>query len=331
MTASALSTLQQDVWEQVANRFLYKLNFLNFTQFQRQGNSMCRINPKVDFAFKKLFGSEENKDLLLSLVNAIIGEDNPLRDLILKNPYNLADYQAGKISILDIKACDAQGRWVNVEMQISQDLNFDKRAIYYWAKLVTEQLSEGMMFKELKKTYSINILDFNFIPTTEQFHNRYKIINLDTGKDDRLHDIFELHYLELKKFNKTYQELSNALDRWSIFLSHAHELDQNQLPQELQQDPAIVKAIEVIDRMFNEEERQVYEVRMQSWANLNSQIASAYDEGMETGIEKGIYQTKRETVLLAFQQGLNLEAILKITQLSEQQVQEILHAIQPNK
>ena len=84
-------------------------------------------------------------------------------------------------------------------------------------------------------------------------------------------------------------------------------------------------------RQFNEEERQVYEVRMQSWANLNSQIASAYDEGMETGIEKGIYQTKRETVLLAFQQGLSLEAILKITQLSEQQVQEILHAIQPNK
>lgn len=293
---------------------------------------MCRINPKVDFAFKKLFGSEENKDLLLSLINAVIGEENPFTDLILKNPYNLADYQAGKISILDIKACDAQGRWVNVEMQISQDLNFDKRAIYYWAKLVTEQLSEGMMFKELKKTYSINILDFNFIPVTEQFHNRYKIINLDTGKDDRLHDIFELHYLELKKFNKTYQELTNALDRWSVFLSRAHELDKNQLPQELQQDPTIVKAIEAIDRMFNEEERQIYEVRMQSWANVKSQIASAYDEGMEkgieTGIEKGIYQTKRETVLLAFQQGLSMEGILKITQLSEEQVQKILNEIQ---
>ncbi len=303
---------------------------------------MCRINPKVDFAFKKLFGSEENKDLLLSLINAVIGEENPLTDLILKNPYNLADYQAGKISILDIKACDTKGRWVNVEMQISQDLNFNKRAIYYWAKLVTEQLSESMMFKELKKTYSINILDFNFIPSTEQFHNRYKIINLDTGKDDKLHDIFELHYLELKKFNKTYPELANALDRWSVFLSRAHELDKNQLPQELQQDPTIVKAIEAIDRMFNEEERQIYEVRIQSWANVNSQIASAYDEGMEKGIKKGIkkgiekgmqegiYQTKRETVLLAFQQEMSLEAILKITQLSEEQVQKFLSTIQPD-
>jgi predicted transposase/invertase (TIGR01784 family) len=285
---------------------------------------MCRINPKVDFAFKKLFGSEENQDLLLSLVNAVIGEERHFTDLILKNPYNLADYQAGKISILDIKACDTQGKWVNVEMQISQDLNFDKRAIYYWAKLVTEQLSEGMMFKELKKTYSINILDFNFIPATEQFHNRYKIINLDTGKDDRLHDMLELHYLELKKFKKHYGELVNPLDRWSIFFTRAHELDKNHLPKELQQEPAIVKAIEAIDRMFNEEERQVYEVRMQSLADVKSQIVSAYDEGME----KGIYQTKQETVLLACQQGMNIEAIAKITQLSEQQIQDILNATQ---
>lgn len=179
------------------------------------------------------------------------------------------------------------------------------------------------MFKELKKTYSINILDFNFIPVTEQFHNRYKIINLDTGKDDRLHDIFELHYLELKKFKKNYGELVNPLDRWSVFLTRAHELDKNQLPQELQQEPTIVKAIEAIDRMFNEDERQIYEVRMQSLADVKSQIASAYDEWLE----KGIYQTKRETVLLAFQQGLSIEAILKITQLSEEQVQTILEKV----
>jgi hypothetical protein len=70
-----------------------------------------------------------------------------------------------------------------VEMQISEDLNFDKCAIYYWAKLVTEQLSEGMMFKELRKTISINILDFNFVPGTAVFHNRYKPVK-DVYKDE---------------------------------------------------------------------------------------------------------------------------------------------------
>ena len=82
---------------------------------------MCRINPRVDFAFKKLFGSEENKDLLISLINAIVTEEDTVEDVELKNPYNLADYQAGKMSILDIKAKNKQtGKWYNIEMQVAR-------------------------------------------------------------------------------------------------------------------------------------------------------------------------------------------------------------------
>ena len=248
---------------------------------------MCKINPRVDFAFKKLFGSEDNKDLLISLINAIVSDEEQIVEVELKNPYNLADYRAGKISILDIKAKAENGRWFNVEMQISEDYNFDKRAIYYWAKLVTEQLSEGMMFKELKKTISINILDYNFIPDTAEVHNCYKIINTATGKDDRLHDIFELHYVELKKFKKSYTEIQTALDRWSSFLTTAHKLDREHTPKELASDKNIVKAIAAIDRMFDEEERQVYDVRMQSLADVESKIASAAEKGLEKGLEKG--------------------------------------------
>ncbi len=255
---------------------------------------MCRINPKVDFAFKKLFGSEENKDLLIALINAILSEEEPLVDLELKNPYNLADYRAGKMSILDIKACDQTGRWFNVEMQIGQDLNFDKRAIYYWAKLVTEQLSEGMMFKTLQKTFSINILDFNFISNTPAFHNCYKIINVDSGKDDKLHDIFELHYIELKKFSKQFSEIVNALDRWMTFLTRAHELDKRHLPQELAHDTAITKAVEVVDRMFDEEERQVYETRIQEKADVESKIISAWDKGKREGMKVGKQEGREE-------------------------------------
>ena len=96
--------------------------------------AMCKINPRVDFAFKKLFGSEENKDLLISLINAIVSDEEQVVEVELKNPYNLADYRAGKISILDIKAKAENGRWFNVEMQIREDNNFDKRAIYYLAR-----------------------------------------------------------------------------------------------------------------------------------------------------------------------------------------------------
>ena len=242
---------------------------------------MCKINPRVDFAFKKLFGSEENKDLLISLINSIVSEDEQVVEVTLKIPYNLADY---------------------------------KRAIYYWAKLVTEQLSEGMMFKELKKTISINILDFNFIPATEEVHSCYKIINTNTGKDDKLHDIFELHYIELKKFTKNYHQIESALDRWTTFLTKAHQLDKNHVPKELASDKDIVKAIEAVDRMFNEEERQVYEVRMQSLADMESKIASAEEKGMEKGIEKIIRQLliTQSPEQVAKLTGLTIDSIIKI-------------------
>ncbi len=305
---------------------------------------MCRINPRVDFAFKKLFGSEENKDLLISLINAIVSEPDRVTDIELKNPYNFADYKAGKMSILDIKALDDKNHWYNIEMQIGEDLNFDKRAIYYWAKLVTEQLSEGQMYKKLRKTISINILDFDFVPSETEFHNLYKIINTTSGEDDNLHDIFELHYIELRKFKKAYKEIEAPLDRWITFLTKAYELTENKIPESLASDKNIVKAISAVDRMFNEEERQIYETRMQSMADIASKIASAEEKGRKNGIEQGIEQGRvqgreqgsvqgrekgkieeRASMLhQAKKAGLTNKAIAEMFQLPEAEVEKIL-------
>ncbi len=281
---------------------------------------MCKINPRVDFAFKKLFGSEENKDLLISLINAIISAQEQVVEVELKNPYNLADYRAGKMSILDIKAKSENGRWFNVEMQISEDYNFDKRAIYYWAKLVTEQLSEGKMYKELKKTISINILDFNFIPDQTEVHSCYKIINTATGKDDKLHDIFELHYVELRKFTKQHEQVTSALDRWSTFLTKADKLDKDHVPKELASDKNIVKAIAAVDRMFDEEERLVYETRMQSLADVESKIASAEEKGIEQGIDKA----SKAIALNMLNKGIDRATIVEVTGLAESIIQKLL-------
>lgn len=285
---------------------------------------MCHINPRVDFAFKKLFGSEENKDLLMSLINAIVSAEEQVVEVELKNPYNLADYRAGKMSILDIKARSERGRWFNVEMQISEDYHFDKRAIYYWAKLVTEQLSEGMMFKELNKTISINILDFNFIPDSQEVHSCYKIINIATGKDDKLHDVFELHYVELKKFTKLYREITTALDRWTTFLTRADKLDKNHVPEELACDPAIVKAITAVDRMFDEEERLVYDVRRQSLMEVESKIASAEEKGLEIGLKKGREETAKAIALNMLSKHIDTATIAEVTGLTEHFIKTLL-------
>jgi predicted transposase/invertase (TIGR01784 family) len=241
---------------------------------------MCRINPRVDFAFKKLFGSEENNDLLPALVNAILEPEIKIAELTVKNPYNLADYKAGKLSILDIKAKDDGGRWYNIEMQVNEDAHYDKRAIFYWAKLVTEQLTEGRMYAELKSTISINILDFLYTPG-ERFHSRYGILNRETCEDDRLHGVFDLHYLELRKFHKRFDELTTALDRWATFLSRAHELDKRALPSGMTGDPYIQKAVEAVDRMLRSGDTALRchpcvkrsALRVSKWARWGCEIA----------------------------------------------------------
>ncbi|HAI68527.1 MAG TPA: transposase [Gammaproteobacteria bacterium] len=287
---------------------------------------MCRINPRVDFAFKKLFGSEENKDLLISLINAIISPTDQITEIELKNPYSLANYRAGKMSIMDIKARDKTGKWFNVEMQISEDFYYDKRAIYYWAKLVAEQLGDGMKYRELKKTFSINILDFDLIPDTDTFHNLYKILNVKTGQADTLHDVFEMHYVELSKFKKAYHEIATTLDRWTTFLTRAHELDKNNVPIELAVDKEIVKAIEVVDRLFDDDERQIYETRMQALADVESQISSAWDkgwlEGREEGIEAGIEKEKLN-LARSLLDILDVETIALKTGLSQKEIEQL--------
>ncbi|MCT4595703.1 MAG: Rpn family recombination-promoting nuclease/putative transposase, partial [Anaeromicrobium sp.] len=218
---------------------------------------MCKLNPKVDFVFKKLFGSEENKDILIAFINSILGEGREIKDIELKNPYNLANYKNGKMSILDIKAVDEKGVWYDIEMQIAEQGFYDKRAFYYWAKVFSDQMASGEDYEKLKKTIGINILDFNYIDE-EDYHNEYRVYNTKTKKE--FSNLFEMHYVELKKFNKDIHEIKTALDRWVTFLNKAYEYDKDRIPKELEEEITIKKAIEKLDIMsLNKEEREIYE------------------------------------------------------------------------
>jgi predicted transposase/invertase (TIGR01784 family) len=99
-----------------------------------------RISPRIDIAFKKIFGVEDNKDLLISLINSIVGQEDQVSEVTLLNPYNPKSFKKDKLSILDIKAKGISGKRFNIEIQIADEADYDKRALYYWAKLYTEQL-----------------------------------------------------------------------------------------------------------------------------------------------------------------------------------------------
>ena len=278
---------------------------------------MCRINPKVDFAFKKLFGSEENKDLLISFINSILSEDEQIKNIQLKNPYNIANYKSDKMSILDIKAEDENGVWYDIEMQLAEQVFFEKRAFYYWAKVYSDQLESGYNYDKLRKTISINILDFNYLDE-EKFHNIYKVYNKETKKE--LSSVFEMHFIELNKFNKDFKEVKTALDRWVVFLNRAYELEKDKIPEELAADEAVRKAVERLDIMhLDKEERTLYENDLKRLRDHIAEITTAELRGME----KGEKNKAIEIALDMINDGEPIEKIVRYSKLSEIEILEL--------
>ena len=141
---------------------------------------MSKINPRVDIAFKKIFGVEENKDLLISLINSIVGEEDQVVDVTLLNPYNPQNFRLDKLSILDIKAMGVDGKRFNIEIQVCDEADYDKRALYYWAKLYTEQLSAGDDYAILSKAIGIHILNCAVIPEINKYDNMFHITEKET-------------------------------------------------------------------------------------------------------------------------------------------------------
>ena len=277
---------------------------------------MTGISPKVDIAFKKIFGVEENKDLLISLINSIVGEEDQVKDVTLLNPYNPKSFKNDKLSILDIKAQGLDGKRFNIEIQISDEADYDKRALYYWAKLYTEQLKAAEGYEKLSKAIGIHILNFTSIPETKNYHNVFHIKEKNTGllyfKD------LELHTIELNKFSSgASEELSDlvakiktSLDIWIAFLTRNDLLKIDNLPKELN-DNNLKKALEVLNVMnFSSEERELYDDHLK-WLMIEANtLKKAENKAREEGEAKG----KEEGIAIGETRGIEKVAISMLKQ-----------------
>ena len=302
---------------------------------------MSNINPRVDIAFKKIFGVEENKDLLISLINSIVSESDQVTDLTLLNPYNPKNFRTDKLSILDIKAQGAMGKKFNIEIQITDEADYDKRALYYWAKLYTEQLKSGEDYSKLSKAIGIHILNFTSIPKVEKYHNVFHI----TEKDSNLSYFkdLELHTIELKKFSDNSDEeltdivakIKNSLDVWVTFLTRNDLLNPDNLPKELN-DAKLKKAINVLEVMnFSEQERSAYEDHLK-WMMIEANTIKNYEErgeargieiGREEGREEGRSEGERvkaiEIAKNLLSMNLDIDVIAKATGLNKDEIESL--------
>ena len=291
--------------------------------------NMSKINPKIDLVFKKLFGSEENKDILMSLINAILPLNQQISEISLKNPYNVSDYAEGKLSILDIKAQDENGVAYDIEMQIRGSDFYEKRALFYWAKMFGSQLDYVIEdtkdkdveigYSDLKKCIVISLMDFNYFE--DKKYNRY--FTLKDGETNETHkglDYLDLYFIELKKFKGKLQTVKTTLERWITFLNNAHKYTKDNLPQELAEIKEIRKASLKLDTMYlDEKEKNYYEGQQKFLLDENSRLKEAVEKA---GVEAKT-QEKIEIAKNAIKKGADNNFISEITGLTPEQVQEL--------
>lgn len=279
---------------------------------------MCKLNSKVDVVFKKLFASSENKDLLISFINSILSEDQQISDIELKNPYNIANYIKGEMNILYIKAVDTKGVRYDIEMQLAEQRYYYKRVLYYLGKAYSDQIEIGDDFETLRKTIAINILDFNYIDDEEDFHNVYKIFNTKSKK--KFSNIFQMHFVELNKFKKDYENLSSTLDRWVIFLNRSYDIDLSKIPEELAVDKEIKKALEKLDIMhLDSQERAIYENDLKVMRDFKARLKTAERKGREAAKKEAKIQMAKKFLNM----GVSVEKVAAGTGLNVEEVRKL--------
>jgi predicted transposase/invertase (TIGR01784 family) len=156
------------------------------------------LRPSLDFVFKRIFGSEENKDeVLLNFLNLTLRktEPKPFTSLTLVNTHIDKDMIDDKRSVLDVRAKNEDGKQVNIEIQVKSEGDMPKRTLYYWCKMYEEQVREGQTYDQLQKTITINIMVESRIIPNDRFHNVFHLREMETG--ELLLDDLEVHFVRV--------------------------------------------------------------------------------------------------------------------------------------
>ena len=255
------------------------------------------INPFTDYGFKKIFGDEENTELLESLINDILGLEgkDKIEKIIFKNGELLPDSPEDRKAIFDLYCTDEKGSEFIVELQKVHQAHFQSRALYYTTFPIQEQAMRGKWDFSLTPIYFIGLLNFTIekFRNSEEFLHHGKITDIKTK--EVMYDNLNMIYVEIPKLKKTKEELSNHLE-WRLYtLQNLNQLQE--IPKKLQGD-VIEKAFEKAEFIkLPKAEQDKYHRNLKVHRDLINSFETAHNKGFERGIEQGIEQGKHQEKL----------------------------------
>jgi predicted transposase/invertase (TIGR01784 family) len=276
--------------------------------------SMERLNPLNDYIFKRLMGEEESKDNLIAFLNAILNPDDQKKlvslELLDNNKELTKEMIFDKTGWLDVRAKTADGMQIDIEVQLNNQYNMDKRTLFYWGKLFLEGIKQGEDYIKLAKVITVNILDFDFLDITK-FHSQYHLWE-DGEENYLLTDLIEIHFIELPKFKLfAPKDLKrNPLHRWLKFFDKM--LSEEELKELIEMDSAIKRAEKKLEYLSSDEDTMaLYRAREDSAHERANLIYSGKMEG------------KIEDAKNMLAKNLSLDLITEITGLSMEEVKAL--------
>ena len=274
------------------------------------------IDPKTDFAFKRIFGSEDSKTVLVSFINAALKlyGDRQVVAVDIKNPYQVRHLPIQKDSIVDIACTDGRGIEYLVEMQVEKVKGFANRMVYNLSKCYSGQLIKGEDYPRLHDVVLIAVMDFSLFEGLDPYHSLF--VMKDTETNYAPLNQLRLCCLELGKFKKTEKELLGMLDKWAFFLKETGHLEVR--PAALGEeafDGAFQKAQLA---SLTKKEREAYDAALQEARDKRGMIAEGEDKGRAEGRVEGRAEEKEAMASRMLEKGLDIVLIGEITGLSRE-------------
>jgi predicted transposase/invertase (TIGR01784 family) len=246
---------------------------------------MIEIDPTVDFVCKMLLGNPAHSRLTIHFLNAVLRTKSPIVEVEYLNPFVLQEFELDKLAILDILACDDQGRRLNIEVQRTSPGGLPERLVYYASTQLVEQIQEGEGYHLLRPSIGICLLNARLFPKLVDYHQQFR---LRTQGGLELTNCLEIHTLELPKYRgrSDNREVYDPLDQWMDFFCNAKGSTPEVLKARL---PSSVfgEAIGVLEMISKTpEQRRYYDARMKWERDENTRIALAKAE-MEKAVAAG--------------------------------------------
>lgn len=282
------------------------------------------INPYTDFGFKVLFGTEMNKDLLISFVNSLLKGRESIRDLTYLNTEHLGASEADRRAVFDVYCETESGERILIEMQRGEQQFFKDRSLYYSTFPIREQGRKGEWDYELKAVYVIGILNFTFHDEDREYYH-HEVQLMDVERKEVFYDKLTFIYLEMPKFNKREEELEGMFDKWLFVLRNLSRLMER--PAALQ-ERIFTKLFEAAEiAKFTKEQYDAYEDSLKVYRDWQNTIVTAENkgriEGRAEGRAEGLAEGRVETARKLKQLGATTELIAQATGLSEQEVERL--------